>query len=113
MSNKNTSSVNNTNASAKDVDETTVPHQNAGETKVTVIGQVDGKDVIVVGEDESQSMADKFKGLLRNKKVLAGIGAFAVTVAIMIIKAKSGEEFEGFEPTFDDVVEPEDENPEV
>lgn len=68
--------------------EASVPQQNSGE-KVTRIkgGGVDGKDLIVIAdEDEETSSLQKFKALIRNKKVLAGLSAVATMAIIAIAK---------------------------
>jgi ABC-type branched-subunit amino acid transport system substrate-binding protein len=88
--------------------EASVPQQNAGSEKVTVIGKTeDGKRVIVVEDDTEKTTAvEKFKNLLRNKKVLAGLGTVATIVVIALIRnSGSSTDVEG------ESGEPSDENP--
>lgn len=85
------------NSTSKTVDETTpeaaeaeasVPQQKSGE-KVTVLkgGGMDGKDAILVSDgDEEISSMQKFKNLIRNKKVIAGLSAVATLVIVAIVK---------------------------
>jgi ABC-type branched-subunit amino acid transport system substrate-binding protein len=89
--------------------EASVPQQNAGSEKVTVIGKTeDGKRVIVVEDEDTEktTAVEKFKNLLRNKKVLAGLGTVATIVVIALIRnSGSTTDVEG------ESGEPSDENP--
>lgn len=75
--------------------EASVPQQNTGE-KITVLKgrSEDGKDAIIVSEaDEEQvGMVDKFKSMIRNKKVLAGLGTVAAIAIFAIAKGMLSED---------------------
>jgi hypothetical protein len=89
--------------------EASVPQQSTSTTdKVTVLKgrSEDGKDAIVIGEVDN-SMKGKFNRLIRNKKVLAGVGAVAGLVVIAIIKSAVGANNTEFEYTVAEQVEPE------
>lgn len=91
--------------------EASVPQQSTSVTdKVTVLKGVgeDGKDAIIVSEGEvDNSVKGKFNRLIRNKKVLAGVGAVAGLVVVAIIKSAMGAKSTEFEYTIVDQVEPE------
>ena len=89
--------------------EASVPQQNSGtEDKVTVLKgrSEDGKDAIFIGEVDN-SLKGKFNRLIRNKKVLAGVGGVAALVVVAIIKSALGAKSTEFEYTIVDQVEPE------
>ena len=76
---------------ATEVPETTeasVPQQNTGE-KVTVLkgrgGETGEKDAVIISEEEPGKL-DKFKSLIRNKKVLAGLGTVAAIAIFALAK---------------------------
>jgi hypothetical protein len=60
----------------------TVPEQ-AG--NVTVLKDASGKDQVIISDQET-GLSDRFKKLIRNKKVLVGLGTFAGLVVLTIIK---------------------------
>jgi hypothetical protein len=108
MTSKNSTSK--TNESEVAEAEASVPQQSTSATdKVTVLkgrGE-DGKDAIIIGEEIDNSVKAKFNRLIRNKKVLAGVGAVAGLVVIAIIKSAVGANNTEFEYTIAEDVEPE------
>jgi hypothetical protein len=108
MTSKNSTSK--TNESEVAEAEASVPQQSTSATdKVTVLkgrGE-DGKDAIIIGEEIDNGMKAKFNRLIRNKKVLAGVGAVAGLVVIAIIKSAVGANNTEFEYTVAEDVEPE------
>jgi hypothetical protein len=78
--------------------EASVPQQSTSTTdKVTVLkGRGEGgKDAIIISEGEvDNSMKAKFNRLIRNKKVLAGVGAVAGLVVIAIAKSMMAGNYE-------------------
>lgn len=85
--------------------EASVPQQNGGTDKVTVLKNrsEDGKDAIIVSDGEvDNSLKGKLNRLIRNKKVLAGVGAVAGLVVIAIIKSAVGANNTEFEYVVED-----------
>jgi hypothetical protein len=91
--------------------EASVPQQSTSATdKVTVLkGRGEGgKDAIIISEGEvDNSLKGKFNRLIRNKKVLAGVGAVAGLVVVAIIKSAVGANNTEFEYTVAEDAEPE------
>jgi hypothetical protein len=74
---------------APETTEASVPQQNTGD-KVTVLkgrgGETGDKDAVVISEEEPGKL-DKFKSLLRDKKVLAGLGTVAAIAIFALAKS--------------------------
>lgn len=73
---------------AAEAAEANVPQQNTGE-KITVLkgrgGETGDKDAVIISEEEPGKL-DKFKSLLRDKKVLAGLGTMAAIAIFALAK---------------------------
>jgi hypothetical protein len=93
-SNKNSATAKAADATEVTEAEASVPQQNTGE-KVTILKgrSEDGKDAIIISpEDEEQTgVVDKFKSLIRNKKVLAGLGTVAAIAVFALVKGLAAD----------------------
>lgn len=91
-SNKNSATAKATETESAPEAEASVPQQNTGE-KVTVLKgrSEDGKDAIFISEEDRDGEVDnsvkgKFLQVIRNKKVLAGLGTVAAIAIFAIAK---------------------------